>query len=64
MGIGAAALDLGCAYATERHAFGAPIGSFQGVAHPLADDATHLDGARLLAQKAAWALDGERRPGA
>lgn len=58
VGIGAAALDLGCAYATERHAFGVPIGSFQGVAHPLADDATHLDGARLLARKAAWALDG------
>ncbi len=57
VGIGAAALDLGCAYAVERHAFGAPIGAFQGVAHPLADDATHLDGARLLAQKAAWALD-------
>ena len=48
VGIGTAALDLGCAYATERQAFGAPIGSFQGVAHPLADDATDLDGARLL----------------
>ena len=57
VGIGAAALDLGCAYATERTAFGAPIGTFQGVAHPLADDATHLDGARLLAHEAAWALD-------
>jgi alkylation response protein AidB-like acyl-CoA dehydrogenase len=57
VGIGAAALEIACAYATERHAFGAPIGTFQGVAHPLADDATHLDGARLLARKAAWALD-------
>ena len=59
VGTGAAALDLACAYAVERHAFGAPIGTFQGVAHPLADDATHLDGARLLARKAAWALDGD-----
>lgn len=58
VGVGAAALDLGCAYATERRAFGAPIGTFQGVAHPLADDATRLDGARLLARKAAWSLDG------
>ena len=58
VGIGSAALDLGCAYAAERQAFGAPIGTFQGVSHPLADDATHLDGARLLVQKAAWALDG------
>jgi len=57
VGIGSAALHLGCAYAAERTAFGAPIGTFQGVAHPLADDATHLDGARLLAHKAAWALD-------
>jgi alkylation response protein AidB-like acyl-CoA dehydrogenase len=58
VGIGAGALDLGCAYAAERRAFGAPIGTFQGVAHPLADDATNLDGARLLARKAAWSLDG------
>jgi alkylation response protein AidB-like acyl-CoA dehydrogenase len=57
VGGGAAALDLGCAYAAERQAFGAPIGSFQGVAHPLADDATNLDGARLLVHEAAWALD-------
>lgn len=48
---------IGCQYATERHAFGKPIGAFQAVAHPLADDATALDGARLLAHKAAWELD-------
>jgi alkylation response protein AidB-like acyl-CoA dehydrogenase len=59
VGIGIAALDIGCAYAVERHAFGSPIGSFQGVAHPLADDATDLDGAQLLVRKAAWALAGE-----
>lgn len=58
VGIGTAALELACSYATERRAFGAPIGTFQGVAHPLANDATNLDGARLLARKAAWALDG------
>ena len=62
VGIGGAALDLGCAYAAERVAFGARIGTFQGVAHPLADDATDLDGAQLLARKAAWSLDtGEGR---
>jgi alkylation response protein AidB-like acyl-CoA dehydrogenase len=58
VGLGDAAHRLGCAYAAERRAFGVPIGTFQGVAHPLADDATRLDGARLLAHKAAWALDG------
>jgi alkylation response protein AidB-like acyl-CoA dehydrogenase len=34
-----------------------PIGSFQGVAHRLADVATQVDGARLLAREAAWAAD-------
>jgi alkylation response protein AidB-like acyl-CoA dehydrogenase len=48
VGLGSVAHDLVCAYARDRTAFGAPIGSFQGVAHTLADDATHLDGARLL----------------
>lgn len=48
---------LACEYAAERVAFGRPIGAFQAIAHPLADDATALDGARLLAQKAAWELD-------
>jgi len=57
VGIGAAAHEIGCAYAVERRAFGSPIGAFQGVSHPLADDVTNLDGARLLAQKAAWAID-------
>ena len=57
VGIGAAALEIGCAYAIERRAFGSPIGAFQGVSHPLADDATNLDGARLLVQKAAWSVD-------
>jgi alkylation response protein AidB-like acyl-CoA dehydrogenase len=57
VGSGAAALDIGCAYAAERQAFGVAIGSFQAVAHPLADDVTRLDGARLLVHKAAWALD-------
>jgi alkylation response protein AidB-like acyl-CoA dehydrogenase len=62
VGLGGAALDLGCAYASERRAFGKVIGTFQGVAHPLADDATNLDGARLLVQKAAWAQDtGDHR---
>jgi len=57
-----AALELACTYAVERHAFGAAIGSFQGVAHPLADDVTAVDGARLLVRKAAWSVqhDGVR----
>lgn len=57
VGVAARAHKMACEYATERWAFGAPIGSFQGISHPLADDATALDGARLLAYKAAWAKD-------
>ena len=57
VGVAARALEIGVAYAKERHAFGAPIGSFQGVAHRLADSAMAIDGARLLAYEAAWARD-------
>jgi alkylation response protein AidB-like acyl-CoA dehydrogenase len=57
VGMGAAAHETVCGYAAERRAFGGVIGSYQGVAHPLAEDATRLDGARLLVRKAAWALD-------
>lgn len=56
-GLGRAALDLGVEYAKERKQFDVPIGSFQAVAHPLADVACSLDGADLLSAKAIWALD-------
>ena len=59
VGIGARALDIGVEYVKERKAWGVPIGSFQAIAHRLADSATALDGSRLLAYKAAWAADGE-----
>jgi alkylation response protein AidB-like acyl-CoA dehydrogenase len=57
VGMSAMAHEITCGYVSERRAFGGIIGGYQGVAHPLADDATAIDGARLLAQKAAWALD-------
>ena len=63
VGVAARALEIGVSYVKERQAFGAAIGSFQGVAHRLADCATAVDGARLLAYKAAWARDeDEPRP--
>ena len=55
VGIAAAALGLGVEYAKNRHQFGVPIGSFQSIARDLADVATAVDGARLLAREAAWA---------
>jgi alkylation response protein AidB-like acyl-CoA dehydrogenase len=58
-GIAARALEIGVAYVKERQAFGQPIGSFQAVAHRLADRAAEVDGAELLAREAAWAAAEE-----
>ncbi|MFP6660475.1 MAG: acyl-CoA dehydrogenase [Myxococcota bacterium] len=55
-GLARAALEQAASYASERVQFGRPIGSFQGVAHPLADSATEVAGARLLSWKAAASL--------
>jgi alkylation response protein AidB-like acyl-CoA dehydrogenase len=59
VGIGARALEIGVEYVKERKAWGVPIGSFQAIAHRLADSAAALDGARLLAYEAAWATTQE-----
>jgi alkylation response protein AidB-like acyl-CoA dehydrogenase len=55
-GAAAEALRLAAAYSHDRIQFGKPIGTFQALAHPLADSATCVDGARLLAWKAAGAV--------
>ena len=59
VGVGQGAFDLGLAYARERTQFGVAIGSFQALQHRFADLAVALDGARLLARKAAWAFGEE-----
>jgi alkylation response protein AidB-like acyl-CoA dehydrogenase len=56
-GIGRYALDKGAAYARERQVWGAPIGTHQGVAHPMAQSKIELELARLMIAKAAWAHD-------
>jgi len=58
-GMGTRSLEIGVAYVQERHAFGVPIGTFQAVAHGLADAATRVDGGGLLAREAAWAAAEE-----
>jgi len=55
VGIGERSIEIGVAYVKERHAFGVPIGSFQAVSHGLANAATGVDGAKLIAREAAWA---------
>jgi alkylation response protein AidB-like acyl-CoA dehydrogenase len=57
MGLGRRAIEIGAEYASTRRAFGTPIGAFQGVAHPLADSATDIDGGQLLVRRAAWLVD-------
>lgn len=47
--------EMAVAYAKERVQFDRPIGSFQGVAHPLADTATEIAGSRVLTYQASWA---------
>ncbi|HYD07048.1 MAG TPA: acyl-CoA dehydrogenase family protein, partial [Reyranella sp.] len=51
-GLGAQALRLAAAYASEREQFGQLIGQFQAISHPLADCLCEVDGGRLLAWKA------------
>ncbi|HEY0641446.1 MAG TPA: acyl-CoA dehydrogenase family protein [Pseudonocardiaceae bacterium] len=60
VGMAQAALDAAVAHARARHAFGHPIGSFQGVSHRLAEVATELRAARLLVHEAATAYDAGR----
>ena len=61
LGIGTAALEEAIKYATERNAFGQPIGNYQAIRFMLADVATELEAARLLVLRAA-ALKEAGRP--
>jgi butyryl-CoA dehydrogenase len=60
LGIAAAALNESLAYAKERQTFGKPIAEHQAVAFMLADMATELDAARLLALRAAFLKDHKK----
>ncbi|MDX9698202.1 MAG: acyl-CoA dehydrogenase family protein [Rhodocyclaceae bacterium] len=51
-----ATLEMACAFALERKAFGRPIGGFQAVKHKLADMYVKNELARANAYYAAWAL--------
>ncbi|MFM7224862.1 MAG: acyl-CoA dehydrogenase family protein [Actinomycetota bacterium] len=56
-GIGRYALDRAAEYASTRAVWGAPIGTHQGVAHPLAAAKIEVELARLMTAKAAWMHD-------
>ncbi len=57
VGIGRLAVDKAAAYATSREVWGAPIGTHQGVAHPLAEAKIAVELAALMTAKAAWLHD-------
>jgi alkylation response protein AidB-like acyl-CoA dehydrogenase len=46
--------EMAVEYAIERVQFDRPIGSFQGIAHPLADASMEIEGGSVLVYKAAW----------
>lgn len=52
LGIAKGAYEAACAYAKERHQFGQPIASFQGISFKLADMATQIEAAELLIMQA------------
>ncbi|MDX2356921.1 acyl-CoA dehydrogenase family protein [Dietzia sp. PP-33] len=56
-GVIEAALERTAAYASTRHQFGRPIGSFQAVAARLADGSIDVDAVRLSTLRAAYELD-------
>lgn len=49
-------VDQALEYAKQRHQFGQPIGTFQSIAHMLADMRTEVEASRLLMWSAAWQL--------
>ena len=63
-GLARFALDKAVAYAKEREVFGVPIGSHQGLAHPLAQSKIEIELARLMTQKAAALYDAGDDTGA
>lgn len=57
LGAAAVSLDEALQWARDREAFGAPIGTFQGVSFPLAEYAAYLTGARHVCYEALWRKD-------
>jgi alkylation response protein AidB-like acyl-CoA dehydrogenase len=51
-GLSREAIRLAAAYASERKAFGQPIGTFQAISHPLAELSVDTDGAKYFVWRA------------
>ncbi len=61
VGIAQGAYEAAFAYAQTRQAFGHTISDFQAIQFMIADMATEIDAARLLARRAAWKQDSGAR---
>jgi alkylation response protein AidB-like acyl-CoA dehydrogenase len=62
VGVGQRALDLAVSHASAREQFGRPIGSYQAIAHRIADVYVAVELARSLAYRAAtWVASAETR---
>ena len=57
VGVSRGALDLAVEYAKIREQYGQPIGSYQAVAHLLAEGLTLIEGSVSILRHAAWAVD-------
>jgi alkylation response protein AidB-like acyl-CoA dehydrogenase len=57
VGIGRHVLGQAASYATDRSVWDVPIGSHQGVSHPLAKAKIEVELAALMTTKAAWLHD-------
>ena len=53
-------LYIGRDYSLEREAFGQKIGSFQSIAHYLADGLVEVEANKLMTYQAAWAHDNKK----
>ena len=63
IGIAVSSLNNSISYSKDRHQFGKPISSNQGIQFKLADMAMEIEAARLLIWKAAWAKDNHHNFG-
>ncbi len=64
VGIARAAFEFARDYALERKSFGKPIAKHQAIGFKLADMATEIDAARLLAWRAGWRAENQLPLGA
>ncbi len=60
IGLGQAALDASIQYSHDRVQFGRPIGTYQAIAHKIAEMSTQLEAARGLVYRAAWLVDTQQ----